>query len=117
MSIVVLTLTGAIGALARYILSGWAQGRSDGGFPAGTAFVNLLGALALGLLAGSSPHLAGWSLAGVGFTGGFTTFSTWMVESARLGPAGAPTSGSVVNLLGLASLGVLLAATGYALAG
>ncbi|HLM16715.1 MAG TPA: fluoride efflux transporter CrcB, partial [Acidimicrobiia bacterium] len=50
----------------------------------GTLVVNLTGALLLGFLAGLalSPHLA--MLAGTGFVGSYTTFSTWMLETQRL---------------------------------
>jgi CrcB protein len=54
-------------------------------FPYGTFVVNLSGAVLLGLLSGLalSPHLA--LLAGTAFVGSYTTFSTWMLESQRLG--------------------------------
>ena len=47
--------------------------------------VNLSGALLLGFLAGLalSPHVA--LLAGTAFVGSYTTFSTWMLETQRLG--------------------------------
>lgn len=81
------------GALARYGLAGAVQRRVASTRPWGTATVNLLGALALGLLAGGAA--AGrlgpdaFTVLGAGFCGGFTTFSTWMVESVRLGEQGA----------------------------
>ena len=54
-------------------------------FPFGTLVVNLSGALLLGFLAGLalSPHIA--LLAGTAFVGSYTTFSTWMLETQRLG--------------------------------
>ena len=47
--------------------------------------VNLSGALLLGVLSGLalSPHAA--LLAGTAFVGSYTTFSTWMLETHRLG--------------------------------
>ena len=45
-------------------------------------------------------------LVGTGLLGGYTTFSTWMFESHRLGEDGA-LSASVVNLLGSLLLGIL----------
>ena len=54
-------------------------------FPFGTLVVNLSGALLLGFFAGLalSPHVA--LLAGTAFVGSYTTFSTWMLETQRLG--------------------------------
>jgi CrcB protein len=47
--------------------------------------VNLSGALLLGFFAGLAlrPHIA--LLAGTAFVGSYTTFSTWMLETQRLG--------------------------------
>jgi CrcB protein len=52
----------------------------------------------------------------VGFLGGFTTFSTWMIETVRLG-IGSSTARSVANLMLTLVAGVALAAAGYAWAG
>ena len=54
-------------------------------FPFGTLAVNLTGALVLGLLSGAGlgPHVA--LLAGTALVGSYTTFSTWMLETQRLG--------------------------------
>ena len=83
---------GALGALARYGVSGIVQRRWKTTFPVGTLVVNLTGALAAGLLLGFStgrsvPDLA-LVAAGVGFLGGYTTFSTWMVEAVLAAEAG-----------------------------
>ena len=53
--------------------------------PWGTFVVNLTGGFVLGLLTGL--HVTGDALfvLGTGFLGGYTTFSTWMVETQRLG--------------------------------
>lgn len=79
---------GGAGALCRYLLDGAVQQRWRGPFPVGTFVVNVSGALVLGLIAGvagSRPELA-WAKAvlGMGFAGGFTTFSTLMFETAAL---------------------------------
>jgi CrcB protein len=39
----------------------------------------------LGLLVGAQAIDSTWGLTAVGFLGGFTTFSTWMIETIRLG--------------------------------
>ena len=77
-------LLGGLGAVARFSLDRAVSRRVARPFPVGTLMVNLTGALLLGFLAGLalSPHMA--LLAGTGFVGSYTTFSTWMLETQRL---------------------------------
>jgi fluoride exporter len=81
-------LVGGIGAIARFALDGAVAARVGRGFPYGTLSVNLLGAFVLGLLAGAavSPDVS--RVVGTGLIGAFTTFSTWALESHRLGEDG-----------------------------
>ena len=76
---------GGVGAVLRFLVDRTVSGRVAGSFPYGTLVVNLSGALLLGFLSGLalSPHLA--LLAGTAFVGSYTTFSTWMLETQRLG--------------------------------
>jgi CrcB protein len=76
---------GGIGAVLRFLVDRTVSGWTSGSFPYGTFVVNLSGALLLGLLSGLalSPHLA--LLVGTAFVGSYTTFSTWMLETQRLG--------------------------------
>ncbi len=113
MTLLITAVTGSLGALCRYLLSGFVQSRAESLFPVGTAAVNLLGALALGLVAGAADLNASGPLAVAGFLGGFTTFSTWMVETVRLGVAPRPQLRSIANLTGTLLVGVALAATGF----
>ena len=85
---------GAVGSLLRYLVHGsvqrWVNPLDDGAvFPLGTLTVNVLGCLAIGMLTGlfSGP----WPLREeyrigltVGLLGGFTTFSTFGLESFGL---------------------------------
>jgi len=98
-------LFGAVGAIARFLLDGVVSARADSSFPWGTLVVNLTGAFALGFVTGK---LSGDAqlLVGTGLLGGYTTFSTWMFESHRLGEDG-ELRASVVNLLGSLILGIL----------
>jgi fluoride exporter len=81
-------LFGALGAVARFRLDSAVAARFPSDFPLGTLAVNLSGSFALGILVGASvSHQAAFWL-GTGFMGGYTTFSTWMVESERLGEVG-----------------------------
>ena len=72
-------------AVLRFLVDRAVSKRVARPFPFGTLMVNLSGALLLGLLAGLvlSPHVA--LLAGTAFVGSYTTFSTWMLETQRLG--------------------------------
>jgi CrcB protein len=98
-------LFGAVGAIARFLLDGVVSARASSMFPWGTLMVNLTGAFALGFVTGK---LSGDAqlLVGTGLLGGYTTFSTWMFESHRLGEDGELRAG-VVNLLGSLILGIL----------
>ena len=58
-------------------------------FPWGTLAVNISGAFALGLVAGLALHGDALLLAGTSLLGSYTTFSTWMLETYRLGEEGA----------------------------
>ena len=84
-----------------------------------TMIVNLTGALLLGILVG----LFGERVAGdpavrtgltVGLVGGYTTFSTWMVESAELVGAGRIGAG-VANIIVPVTLGLVAAIGGLAI--
>jgi CrcB protein len=79
---------GALGAVARFRLDAAVAARIPTTFPLGTLVVNLTGSFALGVIIGAAvPHRLALVL-GTGFMGGYTTFSTWMVESLRLGEGG-----------------------------
>lgn len=105
---------GGVGAVARFLADGVIAERSPTGFPAGTFAVNLSGALLLGVLAGAGTDDQLLRLAATGLLGSYTTFSTWMLESQRLGEDGELRLG-LVNLglslaggIGLAWLGLQL---------
>jgi CrcB protein len=112
--ILLATVAGAVGALSRYLLSGFVQERVDSDFPIGTLAVNLTGAFLLGLVVGVDQLESVATLAVAGFLGGFTTFSTWMIEAVRLGipPLRAR---ALINLTITLLAGVALAAAGYSL--
>jgi CrcB protein len=99
-------LLGGAGAIARFVLDGAVAARVAGSFPFGTLAVNLTGALALGVLHGAGVGGDAFRLVGTGLLGAYTTFSTWTLESHRLGEDGRLPLG-LANLL--ASLAVGLA--------
>ncbi|CCH47567.1 Protein CrcB homolog [Pseudodesulfovibrio piezophilus C1TLV30] len=117
--ILFLSAGGAAGTLSRYWLSGVAQKLAGGSFPAGTFAVNMLGCLFFGtvwgffenrLLPGSEIRL----LALTGFMGAFTTFSTYMFETAELVKLSQITT-ALFNVVGQSLVGLFLVLTGIAL--
>ena len=81
-------IVGGIGALGRFLLDGAVSERVGAGFPLGTLAVNVTGAFILGALFGAALDADAYRIAGTGLIGGFTTFSTWALESHRLGEDG-----------------------------
>ena len=87
--IICLAVAGAAGTLARYWLGGFVQRNITTDFPLGTVAVNIIGCLAFGLLWAFMENRL--SISGqmrivvfVGFFGAFTTFSSFVFETARL---------------------------------
>jgi fluoride exporter len=83
---ILVALGAAVGAPLRYLVDQAVSRRHDSLFPWGTFVVNLAGSFLLGLLAALSlradaPVLA---LAGTGFCGALTTYSTFGYETVRL---------------------------------
>jgi CrcB protein len=111
---------GGLGACARYELGLTFAPATPPSFPWVTLAINLVGAFALGLLL--TLVLEVWPptryvrpFAAIGILGGFTTFSTFVVEADRLIGAGRialSTSYVVISLLG----GIVSCALGYVLA-
>jgi CrcB protein len=116
MTILGIALAGALGTLCRYAMTGWMQRWLGPAFPWGTLSVNLVGCLLLGLLL-ELARQTGWvpaefrTIAGVGFLGGFTTFSTFGVETFRAIESGDWMSGGLNILLNVVG-GLALVAVG-----
>ncbi len=80
---------GALGSAGRYALAQlWPTPAH--GFPWATFVTNVVGCLAIGLLLGVHRSPAVRAFAGTGLLGGFTTFSTYAVESDALRRADQP---------------------------
>lgn len=102
---------GGLGAVLRFLLDVTLSARLGRSFPHGTLAVNLSGSAALGLLTGLSLGPEEALLAGTAAVGSYTTFSTWMFETQRLGEdrqAGYLIANLVVSLVA----GVVAAAVG-----
>lgn len=81
---------GFLGSTLRYLLGGLAHRLVQGTlFPVGTAAVNMIGCLAIGMLAGLAEYLGVMSAEMrvfllIGLLGGFTTFSSFGYETFQL---------------------------------
>ena len=119
MKILVLSLGGAAGALARHGMSATVQRLVGAPFPVGTFAVNMLGCLLFGAVWGfmESRSIVNNELrllALTGFMGSFTTFSTYMFETAELVKVG-QIAGALLNVVGQSLIGLLLVVAGIAL--
>ncbi len=83
-----IALGGAVGSVLRYGIGSVLQQRVGAGFPVGTFVVNVTGSLLLGFLVRyllatpASPELR--AALTIGLCGGYTTFSTFSLETLRL---------------------------------
>ena len=113
MTALLVVLGGAVGAPARYLTDLYVRERWGGAFPWGTMVVNVIGSFVLGVLAGAAGGgvLPEWvlPLAGTGFCGALTTFSTFSYETVRLAEDGR-WHAAALNVIG--SLAVGFAAVG-----
>ena len=106
MIVVGVALAGSVGAVVRFVIDSALRARSGSSLPWPTVLINVTGSLLLGLLTGAvlfhDAPAEMLTIVGVGFCGGFTTFSTFSLESAlmiergELGSAAAYIAGSVV---------------------
>ena len=107
-------LLGGVGACARFLLDGTVASRSPIDFPLGTYVVNISGAVLLGFLVGIALEGDAYLLAGTATIGSYTTFSTWMLETHRLGEEGERFS-MVANVVLSLAVGIGAAALGRAI--
>ncbi|HHY73358.1 MAG TPA: fluoride efflux transporter CrcB [Bacillus bacterium] len=111
-------LGGALGAVARFLLGKFINGRSNGlfGFPLATLVINISGSFLLGVIV--NLHMQGqmdewlWLFLGVGFCGAYTTFSTFGYETIMLIEA-KKTNLALLYVTSSIVVGVIAAAIGF----
>ncbi|HCU53275.1 MAG TPA: fluoride efflux transporter CrcB [Gammaproteobacteria bacterium] len=113
--VIAIAAGGALGSVLRYGLSNWVYSLAGRGFPYGTLVVNVLGSLAMGILFVLMVERMGTSAAWragllIGVLGGFTTFSTFSIETFNLIEQGAMAK-AAANML--ASLILCVSATWF----
>jgi CrcB protein len=107
---------GGVGALARFLVDGIVSTRAGRELPFGTLVVNVSGALLLGLVAGLALSGDALLLIGTAVLGSYTTFSTWLLETHRLGED-SELFGAVGNSLVSVAVGFGAIALGRAIGG
>ncbi|MDR5866368.1 fluoride efflux transporter CrcB [Halomonas koreensis] len=118
--LVLVALGGALGGMARLAVTELLARRLGRGFPWGTLAVNVAGTLAIGALAARSgwPAATGpaWLALAVGGLGGFTTVSSFSLQTLSLWQAGRP-GAALANVLATLGAGLAAGALGWWLAG
>jgi len=109
-TVILVGIAGMAGVLARYAISSVFHGDA---LPWATVGINIAGSFLLGMLVVShatSPEFR--TVAGVGFLGGFTTFSTFSVQAFLDVEAGEP-GRAVLYVVASVGVGIVAAALGY----
>lgn len=113
-------LGGALGSGGRYLVATWAAARFGAAFPWGTLTVNVAGSFLIGLLATLADEAGrigpdGRLFLVVGVLGGFTTFSSFSLETLRLAEQ-SELPRAAFNVLANLGLGLTAAVLGIAAA-
>jgi CrcB protein len=113
MNYLLVMLGGAIGSAARYQVGRWTLGWMGPNYPWGTLTVNIVGGVLMGLLVGALARISvpgeNWRLfAAIGVLGGFTTFSSFALDTGNMMQRGdlAAALGDILLSGGGAILGV-----------
>lgn len=106
---------GGVGAVLRFTIDSSIAARLAGEFPWGTFVVNISGSFALGVLSAALSGNA-FLLAGTATVGAYTTFSTWMFETHRLGEDDERRY-LVANVVGSLAVGLAALALGHVIGG
>jgi len=104
-------LLGGVGSVLRFVIDRAVARRAARAFPFGTLAVNISGATLLGFLGGLALSKDAALLAGTALVGAYTTFSTWMLETQRLGEE-RQTWTALANIVVSIALGIAAAVLG-----
>lgn len=114
-------LGGALGSVARFACVEWVQTRLPFAFPWGTLLVNVLGSFVIGVLAAFGEAHVRWQIPlltrqflMIGVLGGFTTFSSFSLQTLMLARAGAWLTAGI-NVAASVLLCIFAAWLGFAL--
>ncbi|HEX5215382.1 MAG TPA: fluoride efflux transporter CrcB [Vicinamibacterales bacterium] len=107
---------GALGSMARHGLNQLINVRVVGGFPSGIFVINVLGSVLIGLVAGAiastrwTPSADTRIFVVVGLLGGFTTFSSFSLDTLTLVRAGSygQAAWNTIGQVGLSLLGAMI---------
>ena len=115
LQVILIAVGGSLGCVARYGASTLVYKSIPGVFPWGTLFVNLTGSFLIGVLTEMFETAlipSEWrSLLTIGFIGGYTTFSTYALETLNLIREG-EIQLATLNLLASTFLGIAFVALG-----
>lgn len=118
--ILIIALAGALGGMARFLISGVVARRIGERFPWGTLAVNVSGALAIGVLAALLPVTDAdgeetvrlWLALAVGVLGSYTTVSSFSLQTLAL-IREKELRHAFLNIVGSVSLCLIAASAGY----
>ncbi|HKV98228.1 MAG TPA: fluoride efflux transporter CrcB [Vicinamibacterales bacterium] len=117
---IAVAIGGALGSVARHAMNSFVSHRLTHAVPAATAIVNLIGCLVIGILTGLlvagqiRMSMTARTFVFVGILGGFTTFSTFGLDTFTLMHEGRPLV-AMANVLVQCVGGIAGVALGYAL--
>jgi fluoride exporter len=116
-----IAIGGAIGSVARSLLSTFVLRATGSLFPLGTFVVNVVGCITFGVIVGAAqqrfvltPETRAFLL--VGILGGFTTFSSYAFESFGLMRDGQFVA-ATINIVGQVVVGLVAFWAGFAIGG
>ena len=106
--IALVAVGGAVGSVARYLMASSIQSSTGWSFPIGTVLVNILGCFLIGILyvllvARPDPRQDLRALLMVGVMGGFTTFSSFSLETVTMAMNGNYTGATLNVVLSVAA--------------